>query len=197
MIERRKGAGSGNWAVARNILYRRSIEMARRFVVTCWVGRLALMTILASCLSERVDASDLFTIHSISVDFKADDANAARKLALVDGQERALKALLKKLTLDTDHGRLPVIEGSRLGDFVQGFEIANEQRSERRYLADLTVRFKPYAVRALLRTADIPFAESVSSPILVLPIFQRGGTTNLWDDPNPWRDAWHRFEAQE
>ena len=171
--------------------------MIRRSVLICWVGRLTLITILVSCLSARVDASDLFTIHSISIDFEANDANAARKLALADGQVRALKALLKKLTLDTDHGRLPVVEESRLGEFVQGFEIANEQRSERRYLADLTVRFKPYAVRALLRAADIPFAESASPPIIVLPIFQRAGTTNLWDDPNPWRDAWYRFEAQE
>jgi len=171
--------------------------MTRRSVLICWVGRLTLIAILASCLSARVDASDLFTIHSISIDFKADDANTARKLALADGQNRALKALLKKLTLGTDHGRLPVIDESRLGEFVQGFEIANERRSERRYLADLTVRFKPYAVRALLRTVDIPFAESASPPIIVLPIFQRAGTTNLWDDPNPWRDAWYRFEGQE
>ena len=197
MIELRKGKVFDNWALARNILYRRSAEMTRRSVLICWVGRFTLITMLASCLSARVDASDLFTIHLISIDFKANDANAARKLALADGQDRALKALLKKLTLETDHGRLPVVEESRLGEFVQGFEVANEQRSERRYLADLTVRFNPYAVRALLRNADIPFAESASPPIIVLPVFQRAGTTNLWDDPNPWRDAWYRFEAQE
>ena len=197
MIKRKKGAVSGDWALARSILYRRSIAMGRRLVLICLVGRLTLMTLSVSCLSVGVDASDLFTIRSISVDSEADDANTARKLALADGQERALKMLLKKLTLDADHDRLPVVEGSQLGDFVQGFEIANEQRSERRYLADVTVRFEPYAVRALLWTAGIPFAESVSAPIVVLPVFQSDGVTKLWDDPNPWRDAWRRFELQE
>ena len=69
------------------------------------------MTMLVSCLSVGVDASDLFTIRSISVDSEADDANAARKLALAEGQERALKILLRKLTLDADHDRLPGVEG--------------------------------------------------------------------------------------
>jgi len=178
MIKRKKGAVSGDWALARSILYRRSIAMGRRLVLICLVGRLTLMTLSVSCLSVGVDASDLFTIRSISVDSEADDANTARKLALADGQERALKMLLKKLTLDADHDRLPVVEGSQLGDFVQGFEIANEQRSERRYLADVTVRFEPYAVRVLLWTAGIPFAESVSTPIVVLPVFQSDGITN-------------------
>ena len=188
---------SGDWALARSILYRRSIAMARRLILICLVGRLTLMTMLVSCLSVGVDASDLFTIRSISVDSEADDANAARKLALAEGQERALKILLRKLTLDADHDRLPGVEGSQLGDFVQGFEVANEQRSKRRYLADVTVRFKPNAVRVLLWTAGIPFAESVSAPIVVLPVFQNDGVIKLWDDPNPWRDAWRRFELQE
>ena len=59
--------------------------MGRRLVLICMVGRLTLMTLSVSCLSVGVDASDLFTIRSISVDSEADDANTARKLALADG----------------------------------------------------------------------------------------------------------------
>ena len=33
-------------------------------------------------------------------------------------------------------------------------------------------------------------AETVSKLVMVLPVFQSAGALILWDDPNPWRDAW-------
>ena len=173
------------------------MAMARESKLICMAWNSALIAAVLSCFAASVDANDLFVIRSIPVDSVADDANAARKLALAEGQESAFGMLLKKLTLDTDHGRLPTIQRTEINNYVHGFEVANERRSERRYLADITVRFKPQAVRALLRGADIPFAESVGSPIVVLPIFQRADVIKLWDDPNPWREAWRYFELRE
>jgi hypothetical protein len=59
-----------------------------------------------------------------------------------------------------------------------------------RYLADLTVHFRADAVRQFLRQAGIPFAETVSKPLIVLPVLHDGDRLALWEDPNPWRDAW-------
>ena len=171
--------------------------MARQSTLLYLIWRIALAFNVLACFSSMAVANDLFTVSSVAVDSTEDDANAARRRALAEGQERALKLLLEKITLDSDHSRLPVIRQPEVGNFVQGFEIANERRSERRYLADLTVRFKPYAVRVLLRNANIPFTESVSEPIVVLPIFQRDGIDRLWENPNPWRDAWRNFEGKE
>jgi hypothetical protein len=36
----------------------------------------------------------------------------------------------------------------------------------------------------------VPVAITRSKPLLILPVLQQDGTTSLWDDPNPWRDAW-------
>ena len=32
--------------------------------------------------------------------------------------------------------------------------------------------------------------ESGGKPIVVLPVYQDGASIVLWDDPNPWREAW-------
>src|SRR3546814_5337389 len=60
-----------------------------------------------------------------------------------------------------------------------------------RYLADLTFRFNPDQVRSLLRGAGVPFAETRSKPVVVLPVFgdSAAGPT-LWTGTNPWRDVW-------
>jgi hypothetical protein len=68
-----------------------------------------------------------------------------------------------------------------------------------RYLAELTVRFKPEDMRALLQQANMRFAETISRPIVVLPVFQatQGGaqSAQLWEDTNPWRNAWASLQA--
>ena len=33
-------------------------------------------------------------------------------------------------------------------------------------------------------------------PIIVLPIYQAGGQAILWEDSNPWREAWRRLEIK-
>ena len=59
-----------------------------------------------------------------------------------------------------------------------------------RYLATLRVRFKRAAVRRLLRQANVPFAETASKPVLIVPVFRRAGALLLWDQANSWRHAW-------
>jgi hypothetical protein len=73
---------------------------------------------------------------------------------------------------------------------VLDFEVANERSSAVRYLADYTFRFRPDDVRKLLRGNGIPFAETPSKPVVVLPVYVAGDKATLWDDPNPWRAAW-------
>ncbi len=133
---------------------------------------------------------DVFTVANIPVDVTAKTAAAARKQALADGEKRAFKLLLKRLTIRIDHQRLPVLEAKEISSYVQDFGVANEKNSLVRYLANLTYRFKPRDIRFLLRDSDIPFAETRSKPILVLPVYQVAGAVSLWDDPNPWWQAW-------
>jgi hypothetical protein len=73
--------------------------------------------------------------------------------------------------------------------YIQDFGVTNEKNSGIRYLANLTYRFKPNDIRLLLRDNAIQFAETISKPMLVLPVYELAGAVFLWDDPNPWREA--------
>lgn len=138
---------------------------------------------------QAADRADVFAV-SVPVDATAANANAARDTAQLDGQKRAYVALLERLTLASDHARLPAPTDAILNDAVQAFEVANERRSNVRYLADYTFHFRPEAIERLLRDQGIPFAETPSKPLLVLAVLEAANGPVLWDDPNPWRDAW-------
>jgi len=167
----------------------------------CLLRRAALVLVLASTVAlgasageSAAAAADIFSVGGISVDETADTAAAARTVAFRRGQRAAMDTLLRRLTLRSDHGRLPSINNDRLNFLVQALEVAGEKTSNVRYLATLTVTFKPGEIRRLLREADIPFAETPSKPVLVLAVQQQGGALVLWDDPNLWREAWSQLQ---
>jgi hypothetical protein len=133
---------------------------------------------------------DVFTVADIPVDATANSALAAREAARTDGQRRAFGVLIERLTLAADRGRVPRLSDQQLTELVRDFEVANERSSAVRYLAAYTFRFRADDVRRLLRDAGVPFAETVSKPVIVLAVLRQGESALLWDDPNPWRSAW-------
>ncbi len=129
-------------------------------------------------------------VSGVLVDQTARTAAAARAEAIRLGQRDALNSLFERIVLRADDELLPVLPDGEITALVQGFEVEDEKISSRRYLANLTFKFKSNDVRSLLKREGIPFTETVAKPILVLPVFAFGGTRVLWDDPNPWRQAW-------
>jgi hypothetical protein len=151
---------------------------------------LAILVLHWAPARAQTEMRDVYTVASVPVDKTAANAAEARDEARRDGEERAYTLLLDRLTLDSDHARLPPPDDTLLDDLISGFEVANERSSGVRYLANYTYHFRAEAVRNLLRQANIPFCETPSKPLVVLPILQAGGSTVLWEDPNPWREAW-------
>lgn len=84
------------------------------------------------------------------------------------------------LTLDDD--ALEALEA--------GFEVYNEKSSARTYRAFITYRFKPAAIRRLLRDAQIPYSEAQTRTALVLPVLETANGLYLWEENNPWMAAW-------
>jgi hypothetical protein len=141
-------------------------------------------------MARAQDAGELFRVSGIAVDATAADAVAAREQALVQGQIEGLRRLLRRLVPAEEHGRLPAVGPADIERYVQNFEIADEQVATDRYLARLTVSYQPDAVRDLLQAQGLSYAETVSEPIVILPVYRTSEGAQLWPDDNPWWQAW-------
>lgn len=169
--------------------------------VRLWVGIAAAwgaVVILAAPLWAQTPApqarratTEVFTVSGVAVEKTAATAAAARSEAIAEGQRQAFQRLMRRLIPAGAAERVPTPAAGRLAEFVQDFEVADEKVSTGRYSAKITVRFKPEPVRSMLRADNIAFAETASRPVLVVPVYEAGGRSALWDDPNPWRDAWN------
>lgn len=132
----------------------------------------------------------LYTVSDVAVDATAQTALKARDTARLDGERRALRQLLERLTSKEDWNRLPKASDAELDDLLQDYEVVSEKSSAVRYIATMTYRFQREAVANFLRAHGIAYAESRSKPVVVLAVLTAGGRTVLWEDPNPWRAAW-------
>lgn len=175
-----------------NILYPLGFSMSfrkwSRGVVRLGVS--ALVVVLTLAAARAWAAADVFIVRDVAVDMEAETSAAARDEALAAAQRTAFLRLLHRLVPSREYSRLPDPAAARINDYVLGIEIQSERASAVRYIADVTVTFKADQIRRLLRGRGIPFAETRSKPILVLPIYETGGDILLWEQPNPWFEAW-------
>src|SRR3546814_21115295 len=79
---------------------------------------------------------------------------------------------------------------------VLGFEVADERSSAVRWIANLTVAYDPAAVRSRLLTVRAPYAETLSLPVLVVPIYESGVDVKRSRDTNQERAAWYELPPQ-
>lgn len=169
---------------------------------------LLLCVVGASAAFAAVD--DVFIVARVPVQATGDSATAAKGAAQGSGRRRAMDMLLRRLTTEADWQYLPALAAGRpaaaaadgtgktpialspagLEALESGFEVYDEKASSTSYRAYITYRFKPDAVRRLLKQSKIPYSEAQTRVALVLPVLQTDSGLYLWESNNPWMAAW-------
>ncbi len=149
-----------------------------------WLGLLVLGWATAS------SAEDVYEVRDVKVDITAATAAEARDQALAQAGSIAFTRLLERITLLQDRKKLPPLSPRQVTALIYDFEVAEEKSSSVRYLARLNFRFRADRVRSLLNNYKLSFAETISKPVLILPVFKGEGSATLWGDSNPWREVW-------
>ncbi|MBR9972207.1 DUF2066 domain-containing protein [Magnetospirillum sulfuroxidans] len=148
----------------------------------------ALLVFFNSPDSRAQVSFDPFTVDGVEVDVSAANAQVAKDQAIVAAQRQGFATLLERLTAPEDRARLPKADGV---EFVRDFSVEQERSLASRYIASLSVRYNGSAVKRLLQAAGIAVTEARTRPVVVVPVFvPEDGRAALWDDPNPWRNAW-------
>jgi hypothetical protein len=154
-------------------------------VLTAWLARVGLLAALA--VAALPAAADPYRVEMVPVDAQAEDAVAARELAIAQGQREGLVTVMRRLTTTT---ALPDVSRVDLDRIVVSHEIADEQLGATRYVGHINVTYDRGEVERLLREAGLPFVVVPPGPILVVPALDTARGYDLWSDDNPWRAAW-------
>jgi hypothetical protein len=156
---------------------------------------LVLFALFTIPVARAVAQSDVYTVRDVAVDVTGDTATQARAAALPEAYKQAFGKLVARLVPQGERPYVPDMEAARLEQMVRDFEVEEERASAVRYIAELTVRFQPDAVQQFLRNSGVRYAVTRSKPLVVLPVYGGGNEAVLWDEPNPWRQAWMDYPS--
>ena len=158
-------------------------------MAVCRCGSPRLLALGVTSLPGRAQEADPLSA-TVAVDATADTVAKARDMARTDGQRRALAAVAERLAGGATPAKPPKLDDKAITDLVLSFEVANERMSAVRYAADYTFHFRPEETRRALQKAGIAAAGEPGKPVILIPVYQSAGQSRLWEDPNPWRQAW-------
>lgn len=157
---------------------------------------LILATVFPS-VARAADDSDLYTVTGVTVDITADSAVVAREQAFDQAQVDAFRQLADRLLSEEQAAVAATPDAAVISTMVKDFEITDERLSNVRYIGTYTFRFKSDAVRNHLGMSGLTYTDVGSKPVLVLPYYQWGARTILWDKANPWFAAWNGLQSYQ
>lgn len=146
---------------------------------------------MAKSAPVAMEASSLWT--EVAVDVTGESKDDAKEQGIKQAQQEAMMSLLMKLNPEQARLIYKHLDPARLPAMVQKIEPLEEHRIGNRYWAKLRVYFYDQAVDQLmalaLRTEDakgVPLRRAT----IILPLYQESGQTQLWEEKNPWKQAW-------
>ncbi|MXW92591.1 MAG: DUF2066 domain-containing protein [Rhodospirillaceae bacterium] len=144
--------------------------------------------------------SDIYWVRDVAAKGEGKTDRAARTDAALNAAPAALERLLHRLTSIRDREFLPPVPPERAREMVRGLEVVRAKRQDspagRSFDGALSYLFNPEAVGAFLKAEQLGWSARRSDPVLVLAVWRGEGGAVLWDDPNPWRDAWAATERE-
>ena len=172
---------------------------ARLFLPFALAATCILLTVFLAAVPSRAEEK-IYWVRDVPAKGKGKSDRAARNNAALNAAPPALDRLFRRLTSARDHEFLPPVPAERARSMVRGIEVVRVKRRKTAagssFDGALSFLFRPRAVGAFLRNEEIAWSARRSDPVLVLPVWRGEGGGVLWDDPNPWRDAWAAAERE-
>ncbi|WP_242095664.1 MULTISPECIES: heavy metal-associated domain-containing protein [unclassified Sphingomonas] len=134
-----------------------------------------------------VDSGGAYEVSGVAVDVAAKTADAARLGGWRLAQRRAWVQLSNRLG-----GGGGLISDGALDSIVSGIVVENEQIGPQRYIAKLGVLFDRTRAASIL---GISTYATRSPPMLVIPVIWSAGVGTVFEQRNPWQEAWARFRT--
>ncbi len=162
------------------------------------IGLLGVVAFVASLSVANAAAKEdkVFTIGNYPVEAKATNAVEAKERAISEGQQAALRSLLRRIVPVTSYHRIGKLKSVKAGDLIDGLAVRSERNSSTEYIASYDFTFQAEAVRRMLDREGIPFLDRQAPSVILVPVYRAPadtGTPEIFTDArgsDAWLYAW-------
>ncbi len=159
------------------------------------MNRLLLPILLCTLLAAfSAQAAQPSYSADVSVDVTADNAAAARELAMHRANRQAISAIAANFTTREGIAVLNKLTDDQLLNFIRETTVLEEKTSNIRYIAKLRITAADKLLRQYLQEKNVPLVVASSAEVMVIPVFREGPDMPplLWEIESPWRIAWQQ-----
>jgi hypothetical protein len=160
---------------------------------TSWLLAAVAAALLAAGGAEADDKA--YTVANYPVEAVAENAVAAKKKALAEGQQAAFRSLLKRLMPVMAYPRAKQFAAIRAVELIEGLKVRFERNSATEYSASYDFYFRPKSVRDLLRREGIPFTDEQAPVVTLIPLWQAAASSSLGDQ-TAWTSSWKGLDLE-
>jgi len=161
----------------------------------------AILAMVVSCYGALVSipayagsASDVFTVANYPVEARAKNAVIAKEQAQSEGQQAALRSLLRRIVPVTAYPRLKTMTPIKSADVIDGVSVRTERNSTTDYIATLDFSFQAAAVRSVLNRAGIPFVDAQAPQTIVIPVYRAKADAAFESGRGIWFEGWNGLD---
>lgn len=144
------------------------------------LSAICLILLAFSGIALAGPAADPYTVTGIHVQATAPSSVQAQSIAINSGKQRAWTEVYRRLSKHDDWAKQPALDDTALTRLIASYLPNNERRSTTRYSAVMTYVFNAGAVRHLLHSQDIGYADESAKPVLVIPMGPTYQPHSVW-----------------
>ena len=142
--------------------------------------------------SSFILSSELNMVKDIYIELNFKNNQDYRKKALESSYEIAFRRYLNWITLENKVDIEKIVADLVPKDYVLGYSIESEKFKKEKYSALISINFEKEKIENLLISKNIKFYNKKGPKTLIIPLLNFDKRMVLWDDPNPWFEAWIR-----
>lgn len=136
-----------------------------------------------------INSSQDLSVSGIKVDVTGSSADDARRKGWQEAQRKGWSQLYRQMNRSAG---APALGDASLNGIVSAIVVEQEQISENRYIATLSVLFDRVRAGEVLGVSGRILR---SPPLLVLPVYAIDGMPQVFETRNEWQRAWAEFRT--
>ena len=126
--------------------------------------------------------SDIFKVENTILKTDYSKEKYSRNEAIIEAINSSFDTFAKRVLVEDEYWKIKNIDFNNINESIVKFNILAEEKNKKNFIFKTSITFHKKKIQNLLNSRNIIYTDTVSSPVLVIPILKYNNTIKLWED---------------
>ena len=145
------------------------------------IYKLFLILLILIILSNK-SYSDIFKVENTILKTDYSKEKYSRNEAIIEAINSSFDTFAKRVLVEDEYWKIKNINFNNINEAIVKFNILAEEKNKKNFIFKTSITFHKKKIQNLLNSRNIIYTDTVSSPVLVIPIIKYNNIIKLWED---------------